>query len=131
MAITHSVTRSYKDQSSVTISFAESPTADNEDNIDLSIAGSTANQLIAWVVTKANLVSIILSANVACTVYTNGPSTGAPQDTIPLVAGQALIWTAATDGNSKCPFSNNVTALYVTVAGSGACAFKLRCLKNQ
>ena len=131
MSIAHTVTRSYKDQSANTISFSEAMTADNEDNLDTTLVAATPNQLITWLATRANLVSVVLYSSVAVTIYTNAASSGAPQDTIPLVAGQTKIWTLATDGIGACPFSGNVTALYVTVAGAVAPSFKLRCLKNQ
>lgn len=112
MAFTHTVGRTYRDSSGTTISYTETPSADAELNISTQIAASTTNQLIAWAATIANLKSLSLSCDIACTVKTN--SSGSPQDTINLLAGQNLIWTFATDGDSHLPFSGNITALYVT-----------------
>lgn len=130
MSITHTILRSYKDQGPSAIQKSDSISGNSENNIDDSVA-IAANHLIAWTATRANLLSVCLSSDVAVTVYTNAASGGSPTDTIPLTAGQVLTWVLATDGLSKCPFSANVTAIYVTNASASVAAFKIRALQNQ
>ncbi len=123
MSVTHTVTRKYKDQSAVEVSLAEAVTSNYEKNADIALVG--ANQPVVYTITRANLKSLLIYCDKACTVYTNDVSGGSPQDTIAITAGQALVWTLAGDGLARCPFSGNVTAVYVTV-GSGTGAFKMR-----
>jgi hypothetical protein len=130
MSVTHTVTRSYKDQSANTINLTEILVGNAELNIDDSVA-IAANHQIHWACTRANLQAVALYAAGPVTVYTNNPSGGGPQDTIALVAGQTLVWSLATDLLAKCPFAADVTTVYVTNAGSGAVAFKIRALLNQ
>jgi hypothetical protein len=123
---THTVTRIYKDQSTITLSLQETPTGDTEINVSKQLSSGT-NQEIDFAVTQANLQSLCISTSTACTVKTN--STGSPQDTISLVAGQCLVWTLATDTIGKCPFSGDVTKIYVTNASTTG--FNIRALVNQ
>ena len=130
MAIIHTITRSYKDQSPSTISCIETPSANSENNIDDSIPISVNHQ-VHWACTVANLKSIVLYADGAVNVFTNDLSTGSPQETIALAAGQAYIWTLVKDGVGKIPFAGNVTTIYVTNATAAAVAFKIRALQAQ
>lgn len=126
MAVTHTVTRTYKNQGPNALSLTEAPTADTEINLSKALS-SGPNQEIDIAFTVANLQSVALSSTTACTVLTNSTST--PQDTIALAAGQVLIWTLATDGNGRIPFSGNVTKFYVTNAA--ATTFSINALVNQ
>lgn len=127
--IVHTITRIYKDQSANSISFAENPTGNAEHNIDDNIAVA-ANHQVPWAATRSTLASLCLYASGDVTVYTNDLSSGSPQDTIPLKAGQVLEWTLATDLIARCPIAGNVTTVYVTNAGSGPVVFKIRALLN-
>jgi hypothetical protein len=126
MSITHRVTNTYNDTSNTTIQQVVVVTADTEQNYDFTLATGT-NVELHLAFTVANLQSLCFSASTACTLYTNAPSTGSPQDTIPLVAGQVLTWALANGGT--CPFSSNVTAIYVTNAASTN--LKIRSTENQ
>lgn len=131
MAITHTILRQYKDQGPTPISLSESISGNTERNLDVAAVPIAANTQYVFAVTRANLLSVCLYAADALTVYTNNPSGSSPQDTIALVAGQTLVWTLATDGLSKCPFSGNVTTVYVTNATAATVALKIRSLLNQ
>jgi hypothetical protein len=126
----HTVKRIYQDTSATAILQSETISGDTERNFDASLAIG-ANHEIDIAFTRANLKSLCITSDLAVTVYTNDLSSGSPQDTIAIVAGQALVWTLATDGIGKCPFSNNVTKLYVTNGAGGAATFKVRSLQNQ
>jgi hypothetical protein len=131
MSIQHTVTRQYKDRSSAAIQLSESVTGNAEYNLDDSAVPVANNHQYNWAITRANLQSVCLYAAAAVTVYTNAPSSGSPQDTIPIAAGQTLTWTLQTDLIAKCPFSGNITALYVTNASGGTVQFSVRCVLNQ
>jgi hypothetical protein len=126
--ISHKVTRTYNDTSNTTIQQIETVTGDTERNYSFSLAEGT-NVELDLPFTQANLQSLCLSATTACTIYTNAASGGSPQDTIPLAAGQVLMWTLATDLIGKCPFSGNVTKFYVTNAATTV--LTVRSVQNQ
>lgn len=113
----HTVTRGYRDSSGVTIQSTETISASAENNLDVAVTHSTTNIERDWTMVAANLKSICIDCDIAVTIKTN--SSGSPQETITLIAGQNLIWTLGTDGAGKIPFSGDVTKLFIT-AGSGA-----------
>lgn len=122
---THVITRSYTDSSGTAIAAQESVSADTESNFDGAITGT--DQQIVYVADRSSLKSLLIKSDVACTLYTNDLDSGSPDDTIPLLAGQAIVWTLAQDGLSKCPFSVDITQIYVNVP-SGTAALKIRAL---
>lgn len=132
MSVTYTITRQIVDRTGSQLNFRqESPTATTALEEDISIAGTTTNQLLTFPgLTQANLqaVGLFVSAGATVTIKTN--STSSPQDTIVLTNGQVLVWTLATDLIAKCPFAGNVTAIYVSNAGSGAVTFSIRVLTN-
>lgn len=130
MSLQHTVLRQYRDRSSTVLQQNESVTGNAENNFD-QLVPIAANTHYVMAFTRANLQSLCLYAADAVTIYTNNPSGSAPQDTIPLVAGQCLVWTLATDGLSKCPFSGNVTSIYITNSTAAAVAVSIRSLENQ
>lgn len=111
MAFTHVLTRAYRDSSGVNITSTEPVVDDTELNYDASF-GIVTDHEIDWVATRANLQSLAIHVDKACTIKTN--SSGSPVDTIALIAGQNLIWSLATDGLGKCPFTATVTKLFIT-----------------
>jgi len=127
----HTVLRQYKDQSSIALQQTESVTGNTEINADVAIPATTNNQQVHLAFTRANLQSVALYADAAVTIYTNSPSGSSPTDTIPLVAGQNSIWTLATNLLAKCPFTADVTTIYITNAGGATSNVKIRALANQ
>jgi hypothetical protein len=129
MALTHTITRQYKDTSGIAIQLTETPTGNAENNFDdtLPVAANTAK---VWNVVRANLKSLVLFSDLGVTVKTN--SSGSPTDTIVLQPGQALCWTLATDLLAKCPFSADVTAgLFITNTAAGPAIVKIRALLSE
>ena len=130
MSVTHTITRTYKDQSSNSLSKVESITSDKENNLSKSLSAGT-NTNVLWKTTRSKLKSLCISVSTAATIYTNDLSSGSPQDTIALTAGQVFIWTLAVDtlssGPLDCPFSNDVNTLYVTNAAT--CVLDIRALE--
>lgn len=130
MSATHTITRTYKDQSSTALTKVESVTGDKENNLSKTMSIGT-NVNLLWKCTRSKLKSLCIQVSTAATIYTNDASTGSPQDTIALLAGQTFIWTLAIDqltaGPIDCPFSNDVTSLYVTNAAS--CQLEIRAIE--
>lgn len=127
-AFTHARSISYTLNGGVVATQINTQSGDEETDIDTSIAPSTTNQSFNLAVTIANAKSILLYADQALTLKTN--SSGSPQDTINLAAGQMIPWQ--TGDTAAAPFSGNVTALFVTNASATLAAnLKVRVLQNQ
>jgi len=109
----------------------QEPTTGNFNSTLNQVVPIAANTQYHFAVTVANLQGICLYAQVAMTVYTNNPSGSSPQDTIVLAAGQCLVWTLATDGSGRIPFSGNVTTIYVTNASASTGTLAIIALCNQ
>jgi hypothetical protein len=129
MAVVHNILRQYKTPSGAAIQLAEAPSGNAESNLNDS-APIAANHQYFRTYTRSKLLSLCISASDAITIYTNNPSGSSPQDTIaiPAAPGQTLIWTLAADGLSKCPFSADVTTVYVTNATAAAVPFSISAL---
>jgi hypothetical protein len=131
MSFTATITRSYSDGSKL-ITFLETVTDDTDlPSFDGTVAATSANVELFIAFTLANLKAVALKSDQAVTIYTNAPSTGAPQDTIALTAGQVKIWTLQTDGSGGCPFAGNVTAMYVTNPGAAVANISIRGICHQ
>ncbi|HEY4359400.1 MAG TPA: hypothetical protein VGN17_00425 [Bryobacteraceae bacterium] len=122
MAITvnHTVTRTYKNQGSTARTLTETVSGNTERNLAVTVSASTNNHEVDLAFLHADLKSLSITSDQAVTIYTNAASSMSPQDTIPIAAGQVLIWTLATDLIARCPFSDNVTALFITNTGGTA-----------
>lgn len=124
---THKIGQTYTDATGTIKSIVSTYTADCELGVDDTVnAGATDKEFDA-VVTKDNILSMVITCDKAVTVKTNSDTS--PQDTISLAAGQAIIW--ANDHTETCPFTGNVTKFYVTNAGSAAARFQFAVLLNQ
>lgn len=97
--------------------------ADSEVNVDETVPLSTTNMLVNFAFTYAQLISVYMLSDVTITMKTN--STSAPDDTITLTAGVPRIWYT---GMGTCPFTANVTKVYLTNGTGGGAAVKLRFL---
>ena len=128
MSFTHTLTRAYRDTSGNSITFAENVVNNTENNFEDSFADSTTNGEIDWVQVRSKLKSLCFSCDRAVTLKTN--STSAPDDTITLVAGQAIVWSLASDLLARCPISADVTKIYITNASGASCTFKIRALAD-
>ena len=129
MAITHTITRGWAGQNGSPINPAgASFTGSEELNFTLNLAGGATNTQFNLVFAKASLQSIFIYTDAEnVTLKTN--SSGAPQDTLTITAGEPWVW----DVNSGItnPFAGNVTAGYVTnSSGSVSTNFYVRCLTN-
>ena len=85
--------------------------------ISESIAASTTDAEITFVMDVSELKSLWLCSSQDVTVETN--SSSAPADTIELKADCPLVWESTT-GYFTCPIGTDVTTLYITNAGDTA-----------
>lgn len=126
MAFTHTIGHTYKTDAGQVSSTSWSYADDTEINVDSAVPASTTNKQVDVAVTVANIKSVCIYSDQALTVKTN--STGSPQETITLKAREAVIYSADT---GTAPFAGNVTAMYLTNAGTATANFKFRVLLNQ
>lgn len=129
--VTDKITRTYLG-SSESLTNQESPTGNTVALFDQSIAiGSNTHYV--WNLKRSQLVSMVMTSDVDCDIYTNDTSGGSPTDHIVLKAGKTYVWTLAQDtltagpGLVKVPISADITAgIYVTNAA--LCRLKIKAL---
>ncbi|MDP9292787.1 MAG: hypothetical protein M3O82_10560 [Verrucomicrobiota bacterium] len=122
--LTHVITTGYKNDAGTVSSVLKTYTGDAEENVEDVVAVGITNKLYTVAITKTQIVSMCIYSSGAVTIKTN--SSSAPTETITLAAGDAKTW--ATDHAESCPFSANITALYVTNTGSVPATLKMRVL---
>ena len=122
MSYTHTITITYNGGSSPIITGSNEYTAGAESNISESIATGT-NTLVAFTADVSQMKTLLLYSDVSMTIKTN--SSGSPDATVTLVAGQPLVWNSI-NGQTNPFGSTDVTALYATNASTAA--FTLKCL---
>jgi hypothetical protein len=81
-----------------------------------SIPGESTDLAVALAFAYAKLQAILLVSDQALTLEFNNSTTGVP--TITMAAGVPFLWFVGS--NLDNPFTENVTVLYVTNAGSAA-----------
>ena len=126
MSFTHTLTQSYATNVGTVTSATLTFTGDSEDDLDVAVPANATNQNYAIGFTKSALQSLLITCDQAVTIKTN--SSSSPQDTIALAANTPVIWYATS--GATCPFSGNVTALYVTNPATVAANLKIRALEN-
>lgn len=121
MSFTHIMQYTYNylqdgvSQGKKTISDSQSVGAEN--NIDESITDGS-DDLVAYTLDISQCKCFeIWSEGCDMTVKTN--SSGAPDDTLSLVDGEPIAWSAGAPGSPAIPLSADITALYVTNSGTG------------
>ncbi len=80
-----------------------------------NLAASADNVVYAVAFPHTGIQAIIIRSSTNTRICTNDISSGDPQDEINLIPGQVYVWSLQTDqSQTVCPFSGDVTALYVT-----------------
>lgn len=90
---------------------------DTSYKIEESVADATTNANYLLAIDVSGLQAFGMVSTQALSVFTNAPSTGAPQETFTLVANVPVIFQ---DGDTAI-FAGDITSIYVTNA-SGASA---------
>ena len=92
-----------------------SKTGSGSTNIREEIADSETDLLVAFVADITQMKGLFILSDQALTIKTN--SSGEPQETISLLAGVPLMWHDTLPNQADAnPFSDDITALYVTNA---------------
>lgn len=111
MAVTHAITVTSADDSGRTLTLTGTAVSSNREiGVSQAIIAAQTNLLVPMSYLVANLKSIFILSDQNCTVKTN--SSGAPQETITLVAGIPFVWQYQS--GVAVPFAGDVTAWYVT-----------------
>lgn len=120
MSITHTLIRSYRDESGTLITGSSTVADDTSLNTSILIAlGATVDHEVDWKATRANLKSLMFYASHPVDIYVNDTHDGSPTDHISLTEGQEINWGLVADGLAACPLgsgSATVTKLYITNA---------------
>lgn len=124
VSVSHTITQGYKSGAGSATSVSHVITGDTESNTEKTVAGSTTNKLITIAIDVSAILSLMIYSTKAVTIKTN--STSDPDDTLAVPAGGQIIWKS-TD-LTACPLTVDVTALYVTNAGSTDADVKVYCL---
>jgi len=109
MAINHIAGLSRGGNGNQTVSGAQQ-TGTNEPAVQVQLAASTTNQLVAVAFTVASLLSIWITVDQTTTLKTN--STSSPANTFTLSPLAPFFWQASS--GISCPFSADVSAIYLT-----------------
>lgn len=124
---THTTGITYKSDAGTITSTTEVFQGDGEADYDGIVPALAVNMEIDVTVPHAAIRSMVLFAATAMTVKTN--SSSAPTDTIPLAEGTQIVWN--TNHSEACPFTADVTKLFISNPGSVAGAFKFRALLDS
>jgi hypothetical protein len=93
-----------------------------------NVAANTTNQEQVIALVRADIKLLVIVCSVAMTIKTN--STSSPGNTITVPANTPYIWASA-DGMIPDPLSADITALYLTNAGSVAGTCSLWAIMQQ
>lgn len=102
--------------------------ADVANSFQKTVPGPSTNfEVDLGSIVLTNMKAIGISSNRACTVYTNAPSTGAPNETIAILANQEHIWIFGDLAANKFIATSPLTKLYITVPGTDDATVKFGC----
>jgi hypothetical protein len=139
MSVSHTLTHILTDRTGVAKSCQETVSGLLAIEYDVSVAAGASNVAVADfpALTQASLQSVgfYLSAGATGTVTIKTNSSGSPQDTIPLTCpsttlAQVLLWTLQINLIAKCPFSGNVTTMFVSNSSASAITLSIRIITN-
>ena len=99
-----------------------------EENVDAPVNANSQVEVDIQLI-KANLQFLFLFCDQTITLKTN--SSGAPQDTLNITANVPYVWTVNLVPIFACPFSNNVTKIFVNSTVNVAANFILRSVANN
>ncbi len=116
MGITHRLTRACNDGTNLP-AIVESNTAGSEVNVSELIPANSTDLVVAFAFLVAKIKSFYITSDVAMTVKTI--HSGSTQETITLLAGQAMLWSLADASLLPLPFANDVASLKVTNTTAG------------
>lgn len=126
MAITHRIGTTYNGGAGQMSSVSRTLTGSGELRVDETIPAASTNLAVAFALDRESAKSVGIYCDKAITIKTN--SSSSPTDTIPVAAGQLIVWGNDEDALADMVFSADVTALYVTNAGASAARLRIEAL---
>ena len=114
------------DAGNLVSSVARNVTGDSASKVKDQFAGGSANVLVAFPLVKARTQMFAFTSDQPATIKTN--STSSPQETITLAAGGSYTWNAQHPEAN--PIVGDITALYVSVAGTSPANVTVYALTN-
>jgi hypothetical protein len=124
VAYTHNITWGWAD-AGLSLSQTSAYVGDNAPRLDVSIPDEASDLLTPWSLERGNgIVAIFILSDQDMTLKTN--SSGAPDDTIALVANVPYVWT--TDSYDAIQITADITALYMTNASGSAATLRIESL---
>jgi hypothetical protein len=100
---------------------------DGESNVQKDVPAGAVALAVDFAFSLASAVLIYLVAKADMALATN--STTSPGDTLNLKAGEPLVWHAGS--KQPCPFTHDVTGLFVSNAGKSAAELFCHVLKSS
>lgn len=95
---------------------------EGEQNLDVTVPGSTSNLEVLANIDVSALALVFVTSDQTVTLKTN--SSSAPDETITLTQDKPLVWYTGCGWTN--PFATDITALYLTRATAGNAAVKIR-----
>lgn len=130
MAITHTYAPAYRTGSGSVSLPTETITGDQEINTEVTVPASTTDMEVNIDFAHAALVAVVMKSDKALTVETNADdATGG--NTVTLAANKARIWRTGVDPAAAKPFTQDVTKMYLTNAGSTEASFIMYMVLDQ
>jgi hypothetical protein len=105
-----------------TISKGVNLTIEGEQNVDVTVPGSTSDVHVLATVDVSALGLVFISSDQDITIETN--SSSAADETITIAAGKPLIWYTGCGWTN--PFATDITALYLTRGAAGDATVNIR-----
>jgi len=119
MSVNHVLTRSFKTGNNAAVVAEKTVAVDSESVVPaLTISDGEDDHFEAWQVDISRAKTIFMQSTKDVTICTNAPEapSGAPDQTIELLANQPIIW--AYGDQESCPITADVNSVYIT-NGSG------------
>lgn len=117
MAITHSLTLTYKTGSGSVSMPLESIPGDQEKNTEVAVDANATNKQVTLAIDVSELKGCCIKSDKNVTIKTN--STSDPDATIALIANKGIVWRKGVDPDAANPFGDtDVTTIYITNGNS-------------
>lgn len=128
MPLTHTLTRGWTSSQGGTIAKSiTTPSSGAETALDESIAATTTDELVAFVMDVSQLKSIYIVSDQDLLLQLNDGTT--PSNTITLVANKPFTWITGDNAlrdTAGALITTDITAIYATNAGASAALLQLR-----
>lgn len=124
MSFSHTLKRGWTGPAGTPLEDSETISEAAENNLSESIPGDSTDLAVAWTCDYSALKALYIKSTRDLTIETNSGS--APGNSIALKAGKALIWSL--NCGLACPFTVDVTGLFITLAAGVAATLDIRSL---